>query len=63
MNWKDILTKKPVQFFLFCFWVVGTIGGAGVAFTSKYVFIGLCVLAVAAMAAPLAFRIFKGDKE
>ena len=63
MNWKDILTKKPVQFFMFCFWVVGTLGGALVSITSGYVFIGLCVLAVAAMAAPLAFRIFKGDKE
>lgn len=65
MKLNDILSLRPVQAAIFCVWVLGAIGGTMVALTypgHDYTFIGLATAAMAAMAAPIAFKVFKKDK-
>lgn len=65
MKLNDILNLRPVQVTLFCVWVVGAIGGTAVSLTyptHDYTVIGIATAAMAAMAAPIAFKVFKKDK-
>ena len=53
------MKKSFIDWAAFCAWVVGAIGGVGVAAYNKYYFIGLCVVALAIMAFPRAKKIFE----
>ena len=46
--------RKWVDFFGMCFYIVGTIGGFGVAVANGSYFIASCVAALAVMAFPTA---------
>jgi len=54
-----IMKKSFIDWAVFCLWVVGTIGGVGVALYNKSYFIAICVAALAVMAFPRAKKVFE----
>lgn len=53
------MKKSFIDWAVFCLWVVGTIGGVGVALYNKSYFIAICVAALAVMAFPRAKKVFE----
>lgn len=53
------MKKSFFNWAAFCLWVVGALGGFGVAIANGYYFIACCVVALAAMAFPYAKKVFE----
>lgn len=53
------MKKSFIDWAAFVLWVVGALGGVGVAFNSGYYFIGACVAVLAVLAFPRAKKVFE----
>lgn len=53
------MKKSFIDWAAFCAWLVGAIGGFGVALYNHSYFIAICVVALAVMAFPRAKKVFE----